>query len=156
LPSGRQTPEKHCHRLAFSLFFRVSILPLQQIGSTYTMKASIIVFGLHYLGNRIVEPIKIKYMEVITMEKKAFDLMMARYEALVKKVELLKYKANGKRLEKWLTGHEVCQQLRISQRTLQKLRDRRFLGHTQIGRQFYYSPDEVKAIVPLIARIKSV
>ena len=56
------------------------------------------------------------------MEKKAFDLMMARYDALVKKVELLKHKANGKRLNKWLTGHEVCQQLRISQRTLQKLR----------------------------------
>ena len=77
-------------------------------------------------------------MEVVTMEKKAFDLMMARYDALVQKVELLKHKANGKRLNKWLTGHEVCQQLRISQRTLQKLRDRRFLGHTQIGRQFYY------------------
>ena len=43
-------------------------------------------------------------MEVITMEKKAFDLMMARYDALVKKVELLKHKANGKRLNKWLTG----------------------------------------------------
>ena len=86
-------------------------------------------------------------MEVVTMEKKAFDLMMARYDALV---------ANGKRLNQWLTGPEVCQQLRISPRTLQKLRDRRFLGHTQFGRQFYYDPDEVKAIVPLIARIKSV
>ena len=85
-------------------------------------------------------------MEVVTMEKKAFDLMMARYDALVKKVELLKHKANGKRLNKWLTGQEVCQQLRISQRTLQKLRDRRF----------FYCPEEVKAIVPLIARIKSV
>lgn len=95
-------------------------------------------------------------MEVITMEKKAFDLMMARYEALVKKVELLKHKANGKRLEKWLTGHEVCQQLCISQRTLQKLRDHRFLGHTQIGRQFYYDPEEVKGLIPLIARIKSI
>ena len=92
-------------------------------------------------------------MEVVTMEKKAFDLMMARYDALVKKVDLLKHKANGKRLNKWLTGHEVCQQLRISQRTLQKLRDRRFLGHTQIGRQFYYCPEEVKAIVPFITII---
>ena len=89
-------------------------------------------------------------MEVVTMEKKAFDLMMARYDALVKKVELLKHKANGKRLNKWLTGHEVCQQ------TLQILRDLLFFGHTQIGRQFYYCPEEVKAIVPLIARIKSV
>lgn len=37
-------------------------------------------------------------MEVVTMEKKAFDLMMARYDALVQKVELLKHKANGKHL----------------------------------------------------------
>ena len=106
-------------------------------------------------------------MEVVTMEKKnscytnscnigCGNHILARYDALVKKVELLKHKANGRRLNKWLTGHEVCQQLRISQRTLQKLRDRRFLGHTQIGRQFYYCPEEVKAIVPLIARIKSV
>ena len=95
-------------------------------------------------------------MEVVTMEKKAFDLMMARYDALVQKVELLKHNANGKPINQWLTGPEVCQQLRISQRTLQKLRDRRFLGHTQFGRQFYYDPDEVKALVPLIARIKSV
>lgn len=90
-------------------------------------------------------------MEVVTMEKKAFDLMMARYDALVQKVELLKHKANGKRLNQWFTGPEVCQQLRISPRTLQKLRDRRFLGHTQFGREFYYKPDEVKALVPLIA-----
>jgi excisionase family DNA binding protein len=82
-------------------------------------------------------------------------LMMARYDALVQKVELLKHKANGKRLEKWLTGHEVCQLLRISPRTLQKLRDRRFLGHTQFGRQFYYKPEEVKALIPLISRIKT-
>ena len=53
-------------------------------------------------------------MEVVTMEKKAFDLMMARYDALVQKVELLKHKANGKRLNQWFTGPEVCQQLRIS------------------------------------------
>lgn len=53
-------------------------------------------------------------MEVVTMEKKAFDLMMARYDALIQKVELLKHKANGKRLNQWLTGPEVCQQLRIS------------------------------------------
>ena len=83
-------------------------------------------------------------MEVVTMEKKAFDLMMARYDALVKKVELLKHKANGKRLNKWLTGQEVCQQLRISQRTLQKLRDRRFLGHTQIGPNSITAPKRSK------------
>ena len=43
-------------------------------------------------------------MEVVTMEKKAFDLMMARYDALVTKLELLKHKANGTRLNQSLTG----------------------------------------------------
>ena len=58
--------------------------------------------------------------------------------------------------ERYLTDKELSEFLKLSRRTLQKLRDRRFLGHTQIGRQFYYCPEEVKAIVPLIARIKSV
>ena len=44
-------------------------------------------------------------MEVVTMERKAFDLMMGRYDALGRKVELLKHTANGKRLNKWLTDH---------------------------------------------------
>jgi hypothetical protein len=55
---------------------------------------------------------------------------------------LLKHKANGKRLNKWLTGQEVCQQLRISQRTLQKLRDRRFLGQ-----KTYYTEEDVMQFV---------
>lgn len=88
--------------------------------------------------------------------KEGIRLDDGKIRCLGTKVELLKHKANGKRLNQWLTGPEVCQQLRISPRTLQKLRDRRFLGHTQFGRQFYYKPDEVKALVPLIARIKSV
>ena len=55
-------------------------------------------------------------MEVVTMEKKAFDLMMARYDALVKKVELLKHKANGKRLNKW---HTIVLSLFVAHLTLE-------------------------------------
>ena len=43
-------------------------------------------------------------MEVVTMEKKAFDLMMARYDALVKKVELLKDPEANKEI---LSAHKV-------------------------------------------------
>ena len=95
-------------------------------------------------------------MEVVTMENKAFDLMMSCYDVFVKNVELLNHKANGKRLNQWLTGHELCQQLRISQLSLPKLRDHRVILLSQLCRRFYYCPEEVKAIVPLIARIKSV
>ena len=61
--------------------------------------------------------------------------------------------AHGKRLGKWLTGEEVCGQLRISLRTLQKLRDRGFIGYSQIGFRFYYKPEDVKRLIPLIGTI---
>ena len=49
-------------------------------------------------------------------------------------------------MERWLTGEEVCGQLRISPRTLQTLRDRRLIGYSQINRRFYYKPEEVKRL----------
>ncbi len=55
-------------------------------------------------------------------------------------------------MERWLTGEEVCGQLRISPRTLQTLRDRRLIGYSQINRRFYYKPEEVKRLYRLSAR----
>lgn len=63
-------------------------------------------------------------MEIVTIEKKTFEEMMAQTDAFVEKVAALQLKGDGKRLGKWLTGEEVCGQLRISLRTLQKLRDK--------------------------------
>ena len=62
-------------------------------------------------------------MEIVSIEK-TFGEMMAQTDAFVEKVAALQRKGDGKRLGKWLTGEEVCGQLRISLRTLQKLRDR--------------------------------
>lgn len=58
-----------------------------------------------------------------------------------------------KRLARWLTGDEVCNRLRISQRTLQKLRDKGFIGYSQIGHKFFYKPEEVKRLIPLVGII---
>ena len=76
-----------------------------------------------------------------------------RTDAFVEKVAALQRKGDGKRLGKWLTGEEVCGQLRISLRTLQKLRDRGFIGYSQIGFRFYYKPEDVKRLIPLIGTI---
>ena len=62
-------------------------------------------------------------------------------------------KSDGGRLERWLTGEEVCGQLRISPRTLQTLRDRRLIGYSQINRRFYYKPEEVRRLIPLIGTL---
>lgn len=80
---------------------------------------------------------------------------MAQTNAFVEKVAALQRKGDGKRLGMWLTGDEVCRQLRISLRTLQKLRDRRFIGYSQIGSKFFYKPEEVKRLIPLVGNIYS-
>mgnify|MGYP006969150828 CR=1 FL=1 len=51
--------------------------------------------------------------------------MVAAFGALSEKVAALRRKSDTGRMERWLTGEEVCGQLRISPRTLQTLRDRR-------------------------------
>ena len=43
--------------------------------------------------------------------------------------------------------------LDISPRTLQTLRDRRLIGYSQINRRFYYKPEEVKRLIPLVGTL---
>ena len=70
-------------------------------------------------------------MEIVSIEKKTFEMMVASFNALSEKVAALRRKSDGGRLERWLTGEEVCGQLRISPRTLQTLRDKRLIGYSQ-------------------------
>ena len=88
-------------------------------------------------------------METVSIEKKTFEALMAQWDAFVEKVTALQRKGDGKRLARWLTGDEVW----ISQRTLQKLRDKGFIGYSQIGHKFFYKPEEVKRLIPLVGII---
>ena len=38
-------------------------------------------------------------------------------------------------------------------RTLAKLRDRGFIGYSQIGYRLYYKPEDVKRVIPLVGTI---
>ena len=89
-------------------------------------------------------------MEVVTIEKKTFEAMLTEMRSLTEKVYTLQHKCNEKGLAQWLDGQEVCLQLRISPRTLQTMRDNRLIGYTQINRKFYYSPEEVVRLLPLV------
>ena len=92
-------------------------------------------------------------MEIVSIEKKTFEMMVATFGALSEKVAALRRKSDTGRMERWLTGEEVCGQLRISPRTLQTLRDRRLIGYSQINRRFYYKPEEVKRLIPLVGTL---
>ena len=85
-------------------------------------------------------------MEVITIEKKAFEALLAETNSLIRQVELLSQKCQDKRLQKWLTGEDVCAILKISQRTLQTMRSKHKICYAQLGRKFYYRPEEVELL----------
>ena len=57
-------------------------------------------------------------MEIVSIEKKTFEMMVAAFGALSEKVAALRRKSDTGRMERWLTGEEVCGQLRISPRVL--------------------------------------
>lgn len=89
-------------------------------------------------------------MEVVIIEKKAFEALLADVATLMEKVNALSRKCNDRRLSNRLDGEDVCRMLRISPRTLQTLRDNRLIACSQINRKFFYKPEEVERILPLV------
>ena len=89
-------------------------------------------------------------MEIVSIEKKTFEMMVAAFGALSEKVAALRRKSDTGRMERWLTGEEVCGQLRISPRTLQTFRDNGTLAYSQINHKTYYRPEDVQRIVPIV------
>ena len=72
-------------------------------------------------------------MEIVSIEKKTFEMMVASFNALSEKVAALRRKSDGGRL--------------------QTLRDKRLIGYSQINRRFYYKPEEVRRLIPLIGTL---
>ena len=73
-------------------------------------------------------------MEIVSIEKKTFEMMVVSFNALAEKVATLRRRSDGGRMERWLTGEEVC-------------------GYSQINRRFYYKPEEVKRLIPLVGTL---
>ena len=85
------------------------------------------------------------------------DVQKEKYEEMVNKLnrlsdrvnEILSKREEGK-LNRWMDNQDVCQQLRISPRTLQTLRDNGTLAYSQIGHKIFYKPEDVLRIVRLV------
>ena len=43
-------------------------------------------------------------MEIVSIEKKTFEMMVASFNALAEKVAALRRRSDGGRMERWLTG----------------------------------------------------
>ena len=76
--------------------------------------------------------------------------MAAKFSRFAERVDALLAKQGGKSLNRWMDNQEVCQQLNISPRTLQTLRDNGTLAYSQINHKVFYKPEDVLSIVKLI------
>ncbi|RGN44411.1 MULTISPECIES: helix-turn-helix domain-containing protein [unclassified Bacteroides] len=94
-------------------------------------------------------------MEIIIIEKKTFEALLSDIATLTGKVNVLTRKCDDRHLAKWLDGEDVCRMLRISPRTLQTLRDNRIIGHSRFNRKFYYKPEEVARLLPVIDQYRT-
>jgi len=86
-------------------------------------------------------------MEIINIEKKAFETMMARFEYLSEKVRALCHRHSRKNVNKWYDNQDVCLILRISPRKLQTFRDNGTLPYTQINRKLFYRIEDVQNLI---------
>lgn len=89
-------------------------------------------------------------MEILIIQKEAFEEMAAKFSRFTERVDALLTKQGGKSLNRWMDNPKVCRQLNISPRTLQTLRDNGTLGYSQINHKVFYKPEDVLSIVKLI------
>ena len=86
-------------------------------------------------------------MEVVIIERKAFEALMTDVSSLTEKVNRLCGREKDRRMAKWMDNEEVCRLLRLSPRTLQTMRDKGLIACSQIGKKFYYRREDVKSLV---------
>lgn len=72
---------------------------------------------------------------------------MAEVSVLTEMVDRLCARGTERRLKKWMDGEDVCRLLRLSPKTLQGMRDRGVVACSQVGRKFYYRPEDVERLV---------
>lgn len=73
--------------------------------------------------------------------------MTTKFSRFSDRVNELLSKQGSKSLNRWMDNQEVCQQLNISPRTLQTLRDNGTLAYSQINHKVFYRPEDVLRIV---------
>ena len=89
----------------------------------------------------------LRIMEVVIIERKAFEALMMDVSSLTEKVNRLCGREGDRRMAKWMDNEEVCRLLRLSPRTLQTMRDKGLIACSQIGKKFYYRREDVAGLV---------
>ena len=83
-------------------------------------------------------------MEIVTIEKRTFELWKQRFENFVGRVDAL---CSRKKRVNWLDNCETCRLLNVSARTMQTYRDTGKLPYSQINNKIYYKASDVETFL---------
>ena len=86
-------------------------------------------------------------MEVITMESKAFKDLTANINTIAKFVELLVNNPEEDTIDGWVDSYEVCTYMKISDKTLQRLRTRGEISFSKIRGKNFYLISEIQRLM---------
>jgi hypothetical protein len=86
-------------------------------------------------------------MEVITFEAQAYKELVAKINTIAKFVITQQNKEDETPVDSWVDSYEVCTFLKISSRTLQRLRTARQINYSQIRGKNYYRISEIERLM---------
>lgn len=86
-------------------------------------------------------------MEVITIESEAYKDLITKINTIAKFVIENQQEDNSNPDEMWVDSYEVCTFLKISERTLQRLRSKGTISYSIIGGKSYYTIAEIKRML---------
>lgn len=86
-------------------------------------------------------------MEVITIESEAYKDLVTKINTITKFVIEHQNDDNSNPDEMWVDSYEVCTFLKISERTLQRLRSKGVISYSIIGGKSYYTIAEIKRML---------
>ena len=89
-------------------------------------------------------------MEIVSIEKKTFEEMAARFDRFVRRMDDICKRHGEKTMNEWMDNQDVCRMLNIRRRTLQNVRDNGTLAYSQINHKTYYRPEDVRRIVSVV------
>lgn len=86
-------------------------------------------------------------MEVITIESQVFKALTASIDAIAKFVATIECKQAEQLEDGWVDSHDVCNFLKISSRTLQRLRATKMLSFSKIRGKNFYRISEIRRLM---------
>jgi hypothetical protein len=86
-------------------------------------------------------------MDVITIESQAFRELSARINLIAKFVTTVQARADDEPADSWVDNYEVCTFLKVSERTLQRLRASGEVNYSLIRKKVYYRISEIRRLM---------